>query len=286
LPKFGVSVALLTPFAAGGEIDAGLLGTHTRSVLREGADSVTLFGTTGEGASIATDERATGIEALRAAGCPASKILLGICATSVGDAARQVEEGRSHGISRFLLLPPFYFKGNSDAGLFDWHMALFARTGPGARFILYHIPQISGVGLSIDLVARLAAAAPERLVAIKDSSGSWENARALLDLGTLPVLVGDERVLHRAVALGAAGAITGMANLHPARMKRIVETATEDPALTEEVTRIVSVPVIPALKSALAARSGEATWERLRPPLSPLDATQRAAVLATDRAAT
>lgn len=286
MPKFGVSVALLTPFTADGEIDKGLLGSHARSLLQEGADSVTLFGTTGEGASIAADERAAGIEALRAAGCPASRIVLGICATSVGDAVRQVEEGRSHRISRFLLLPPFYFKGNSDQGLFDWHMALFAGTDPDARFILYHIPQVSGVGLSIDLVGRLAGAAPERVHAIKDSSGSWENARALLDLGTLPVLVGDERVLHRAVGLGAEGAITGMANLHPARMKRIVETATEDPALTEQVTRIVSVPVIPALKAALGAQSGEAGWERLRPPLSPLDATQRAAVLATERAAT
>jgi 4-hydroxy-tetrahydrodipicolinate synthase len=276
---FGVSVALLTPFTASGDIDAARLGAHARALLDRGADSVTLYGTTGEGASIGQAERTIGIEALLSAGCPAPRIVLGVCATSVSDAVAQVAEGSRYGIAEYLLLPPFYFKGNSDEGLHDWHAQIFARADTNARFILYHIPQVTGVGLSINLVGRLAATAPGRLRAIKDSSGDWNNAKALLDLGALTVLVGDERLLHRAMALGAGGAITGMANLYPERMKRIVDTATEDAALSEEVGRIVSVPVIPALKAVIAARSGEPAWERLRAPLSPLDAAARAKVL-------
>lgn len=281
MAKFGLSVALLTPFAQNGQIDAARLGSHARTMLLDGADGVTLFGTTGEGASIAAQERITGIQALLAAGCPAAKVVLGICATSVGDAASQIAEGRRHGITEFLLLPPFYFKGSSDDGLFDWHVSLLEGTEPDTRFILYHIPQVSGVGIPVDLVGRLAAAAPGRVHAIKDSSGSWDNARALLELGVLTVLVGDERLLHRAMAHGAGGAISGMANLYPARMKRIVDTATEDRALSAEVTRVVSGPVIPALKAIMAQRSGDAGWERLRPPLMRLDAVARSAVLSS-----
>lgn len=285
MDRFGISAALLTPFDGDGSIDLPRLAAHALRTMADGTDGVTLFGTTGEGASIAADERVAGIDALLAAGCPAARIVLGVCATSVGDAARQVAEGRARGIDDFLLLPPFYFKGVGDAGLFDWHMHLLAATDPGARFILYHIPQVSGVPLSVPLVGRLAAAAPGRLRAIKDSSGDWANAKALLELGALTVLVGDERLLHAAVALGAGGAITGMANLYPARMQRIVATAAEDSALSEEVSRIVSVPVIPALKAILASRTGDAGWDRLRPPLAPLDAAARETVLGMDATA-
>lgn len=282
MQKFGVSTAMLTPFAEDGAIDTSRLCAHALSMLKNGADSVTLFGTTGEGASIGTEERAPVIEALLAAGCLAEKVVLGIAANSIPDAARQVAEGRRFGVTDFLLLPPFYFKAPSDDGLFEWHMELFRQSDADARFILYHIPQVSGVGLPVPLVGRMVAAAADRVLAIKDSSGSWDNAQALLALDSVTVLVGDERLLHRAVALGAGGAITGMANLYPERMKRIVETAQEDTALSAEVSRIVSVPVNAALKAVLSARTNDPEWDRLRHPLASLDEAQRTLVLGAD----
>lgn len=278
MERFGIYAALLTPFAENGEIDTDLLVRHTLSLLADGAEGVALYGTTGEGASLGRQERLRGIKAFADAGVPRDKIVLGVCATSVEDAAEQVSEGLAHGIEDFLLLPPFYFKGCDDAGLYDWHAGLFARCEDRARFILYHIPQVTGVPLSVDLVSRLVAAFPTRIRAIKDSSGDWDNAQALLGLKSLPVLVGDERLLHRAAALGGAGAISGVANLYPDRLKRLFDTATEDSALSQEVTRIVSVPVIPALKAIITDRTKEPAWERLRAPLVPLDATQRAVV--------
>ena len=282
MQTFGISTALLTPFAQTGEIDTARLCLHSASVLENGADSITLFGTTGEGASIGIDERASGIEALLATGIPADRIVLGIAANSVSDAARQVAEGLRYGVADFLLLPPFYFKSPSDAGLLDWHMQLFQCSDAAAKFILYHIPQVSGVGLPVQLVGQLAAVAKDRIRAIKDSSGNWENAQALLSLDSVTVLVGDERILHKAIASGAGGAITGMANLYPERMKRILETAQEDTLLCEEVSRIVSVPVIAALKAVLATRMNDPAWERIRAPLSPLCDETRAMVLGSE----
>lgn len=279
MERFGIYAALLTPFAENGDIDTDLLVRHTRSLLSDGAEGVALYGTTGEGASLGRQERLHGIKAFADAGVPRDRIVLGVCATSVEDAAEQVGEGLAQGIEDFLLLPPFYFKGCDDAGLCDWHAGLFARCDTRAKFILYHIPQVTGVPLSVDLVSRLVAAFPARIRAIKDSSGDWNNAQALLQLNSLPVLVGDERLLHRAAALGGAGAISGVANLHPARLKRLFDTATEDAALSQEVTRIVSVPVIPALKAILAERAKEPAWDRLRAPLVALDASQRAVVV-------
>lgn len=280
MSKFGISVALLTPVEETGAIDLAALAAHAMKMMQSGVAGVTLFGTTGEGASMDGASRAAGVKALLEAGIPAEKVTLGICETAAQDAANEIESASRLGITQFLLMPPCYFKNCADDGLFDWHMQLLNATPSSAKIILYHIPQASGVGLSVPLVGRLAAAAPERIIAIKDSSGSWANAEALLKQGALPVLIGDERLMHRAVPLGASGAICGMANLYPERMIRLFETGEEDKALSDEVTEIVSVPVVPALKAILAERSGEPGWNRLRAPLTPLSATDRAKVLA------
>ena len=278
--SFGVSVALTTPFSEAGEILPATLAAHAKSVLAAGASSVTLFGTTGEGASIGPDERRMGLTALLSAQCPAEKIILGVCANALADAQAQVAAGLAHGVTRYLVLPPFYFKGASDLALYDWYAMLLAHTDPRTQFILYHIPQITQVPLSVDLVARLAAHAPDRVIGVKDSSGDWQHAQALIATRSLPVLVGDERLLHRAVDLGGAGCISGVANLYPERLARVVQTAVEDPEITKLVDRIVSVPVIPGLKALLAEQTGDPLWERVRLPLERLSPDERTRLFA------
>lgn len=278
MERLGVSAALLTPFAEDGSVDGRLLAAHARSLLDSEIDSVTLFGTTGEAASVSRAERPATIEALLEAGCPADRINLGLCATSAGDAADQAGEGLSFGITSFLVPPHFYFKGCGDDGHFEWHSRLIELADPAARFILYHIPQVTGVAISLDLVARLKERFGDRLRAIKDSSSDWDNTEALIGQGALPVLVGDERMLAKSAAAGGAGAISGTTNIYPEKIKRLYESRTDDPALSEEITRIVSAPVIPSLKAVMAKTSGNPAWERVRPPLEPLVDGERAAL--------
>lgn len=128
---FGVSIALPTPFEDNGTIDAARLAQHASDMLMRGAASVTLFGTTGEGASIGIPERPIGIDAICGdGGVPAHHTILGICGTSVADVATQVRQGQEFGIRDFLLPPPFYFSSVGDSGLFDWHSQGFARPDP------------------------------------------------------------------------------------------------------------------------------------------------------------
>lgn len=267
IAPFGISTALLTPFHADGQLNLPLLSAHSVHLLESGTSGVTLFGTTGEGASIGMGERQAAISHLTENGVPPDAITLGLAACSLADVSAQIAQASEFGITKFLLLPPFYFKDLTDDGLFDWHATLFESAEPSARFILYHIPQITQVPLSPDLINRLVTRFPERVMAVKDSAGQWENTRTLLEMGNIPVLVGDERLLHKAAALGATGSICGMANLHPARMCRLFETHVEDPALSSEVDLVVSMPVIPALKQAMVAMTGNADWAHLRAPL-------------------
>lgn len=249
-------------------------------MLQNGANGVTPFGTTGEGASIAFGERSGAISAMIDSGVPNEKMTLGLCGSAIGDVVSQVQQGVGFEITRFLLLPPFYFKDLDDAGLFEWHAKLFETADKQAKFILYHIPQVTQVPLSFDLVKRLCTTFPNRILAIKDSAGQWDNTSTLLESGEIPVLVGDERLLHKAAAMGGAGSICGMANLYPQRVRTLFDSQVKDIALSSDVDLIVSVPVIPALKQAMVAKTGNASWGNIRAPLQALKGEARAAIAA------
>lgn len=277
IARFGISTALLTPFHENGALNLGLLCAHAQAVLEGGAHGVTLFGTTGEGASVGFAERDAALRAMIDSGVSGDVMTLGICANAISDAVAQVDQAVARGITRFLLVPPFYFKGLEDAGLYHWHAKLFQSVDPSAQFVLYHIPQITQVPLSVEVVLRLYRDFPQQVIGIKDSAGQWDNTKRLLDSAAVPVLVGDERLLHKAAAMGAAGSICGMANFYPQRMRALFETHVEDIELSRDVDLIVSCPVIPALKHVMMTRTGEAGWAHLRAPLHPLsDAARKA----------
>lgn len=250
------------------------------NVLENGVNGVTIFGTTGEGASIGFEERSVALTAMIERGIPSEKMTIGLSASAVADVVAQVKQGIGFGVTRFLLLPPFYFKDLDDEGLFAWHTALFNAADPRAQFIVYHIPQVTQVPLSLNLILRLKSTFPDRVLAIKDSEGNWNNTLPILESGKIPVLVGDERLLHKAAELGGVGSITGVSNLYPQRLRTLFDTQTEDVALSSEIDLIVSIPVIQALKQIMALTTGDASWANTRPPLQPLSGQAQAAITA------
>ncbi|WP_421982719.1 dihydrodipicolinate synthase family protein [Roseibium sp.] len=282
MAQFGILTALLTPFAADGSIDGARLASHAASMIDRGAAGVTLFGTTGEGASIAAGERHEGISALLDTGLSSGRIVLGVYGSAAADVAAQIDEGLRAGITRFLVPPPCYFGDAGDDGIFLWFAELLALSAPQAGIILYNIPQVTGVGVSYSLTRRLKDYSPDRIIAIKDSSGDWANAVRLLESKSLPVLLGDERLLHKGVAMGCVGSITGVANLYPERLCNVLSSSTEDPMLSRTVDRIVALPVIPALKVLLADTLEDAVWENVRAPLTGLSAEQKSGLLALE----
>lgn len=275
---FGVSAALLTPFAEDGSLDAERLVAHAARLLERGLAGVTPFGTTGEGASVGTAERLVALDAFVAAGLPMARVTLGLAACAAGDALEQARAARERGVGAVLLAPPFYYPDPDPSAVHDWYAALIAALPEGLGVVLYHIPQVTGVALDPDTVARLHGAFPDRVRAIKDSSGDVTTARAFLALDGPEVLIGDERLLGAMAADGAAGAISGMANLYPERLLKVLGDERADAALDAAVDAVVARPVVPALKVLMAEREGDA-WARPRPPLSPLGEPERTALL-------
>lgn len=271
--RFGLSVALSTPFNEDRSIDLARLVAHGRQSLADGCRSLTVFGTTGEGASLGLNERNRALGALVGAGVdPRKQFVVGIAASSVEDAIAQGRAGLMLGCPSFLLAPPFYFKNPAEEGLFDWFAAVLTGLGPKAsNVILYHIPQVTSVGLSVDLIGRLKKAFPGQVKGVKDSSGDWSNTETLLKAhGDLHILVGDERLLARAMNLGASGTICGLANIAPDLMQAPVN-GIEEPRVAAIIELLLPYAVTAAVKALVGHRRNDpAAWSRMRAPLRSL----------------
>jgi 4-hydroxy-tetrahydrodipicolinate synthase len=277
--RFGLSCALSTPFAATGAIDSERLIAHARRVMSEGADSVTLFGTTGEGFAIGPAERAPVFAAFKQAGFDFRRhVGAAVMATTVEEAAVQARQALDLDCRHVLLAPPFYIKGVSDDGLFHWHSEFFTALGDLCRdMIVYNLPSQTAITISHELVTRLRQAHPGVIIGVKDSSGNWPyTERMLKEHGDIAILIGDERHLARAVRGGGQGSICGLANTEAGRLRRMVHDGTDDPVISALVDAVVSFPVLQTVKALIADKTGDTSWNRVRAPISPLSEVVRA----------
>jgi 4-hydroxy-tetrahydrodipicolinate synthase len=280
---FGLSAALVTPFAADGTVDLARLAKHARHVLAEGCDTVTLFGTTGEGYGLSLGERAAMIGALAGSGIePLEHLYAGVSAAPIDDAVEQARLALSSGARGLLFAPPFYLKGVDDEGLYAWFARAFEKIGAMVRgVILYHIPGQTAVPLSVDLVGRLKRAFPGVVTGVKDSSGQWEDTQAFLKAhGELSILVGDERQLARAIRAGGEGSICGLANMTPGLLRKLIYSGEDSRTVVDLVDMISSYPVLPAVKALTGHVHRDAGFGAMRPPVSDLDAGQKAKLAA------
>ncbi|MDC9837346.1 dihydrodipicolinate synthase family protein [Rhizobium binxianense] len=284
--KFGLSVALATPFDSNGDIAIDVMIAQARRSLAAGCSSVTLFGTTGEGSSIGSRERERVFAAFRDAGIAAENIIVGVLVDAAEDAAIQADHALSQGVRNILLAPPSYFKNVSDDGVFQWYSAVFAILGDRARdIIVYNLPSLTMVPLTVSLIGRLRTAFPNIVTGVKDSSGDWPYTESLLKAhGDLIILVGDERHLARGVRLGSQGAISGMANFVPRDVKLMAEEGKDDPRIEGFVAELLKYPVVPAVKAMVAHVASEEIWLAVRPPLASISTEGQAQLaLAFDR---
>src|SRR5258706_3671484 len=168
----GVFVPACTPFHADFSVDAERFVAHCRWLLDEGANGLAVFGTTSEANSLGQSERTALLERLVDDGIDPGLLMPGTGCCALPDTVALTRHAVTAGCMGVLLLPPFYYKGVGDDGLFAGISELIQRVGDKRlRIYLYHIPPMASVGWSLKLIERLLAAFPGTVVGIKDSSG-------------------------------------------------------------------------------------------------------------------
>lgn len=284
----GVNCAAATPLNADLSPDIGLFIEHGKRLLAEGCDGIALLGTTGEANSFSLAERKSILEAAVKGGISPARLLPGTGLAAAPETIELTRHALGLGITRIVMLPPFYYKGVTDDGLFAAYAGVIEAVGDARlRIILYHIPQVSGVPLSRALIARLIAAFPDTIVGIKDSAGDLANMQAIAAAHPgFAVLAGADPLLLPLLRSGGAGCITATSNLI-ADSLRLVYDAADDPARAAAVeaaqARINawrslsnSYVQIPTIKAMLGLKTGNAGWNRVRPPMLPLNRAELA----------
>jgi 4-hydroxy-tetrahydrodipicolinate synthase len=270
----GVLAAALTPMRDDLSVDREAFSAHCHRLLEAGCHGLAIFGTTGEANSLSVRERIEAWELLVADGVPAETLLPGTGACALPDAVELSRSAIDVGAAGVLALPPFYYKGVSDAGLFRFFAELIERVGDDRlRLFLYHIPPMAVVGFTPELMRRLADAYPGVVVGTKDSSGDATRIeRICREFPDLIVFAGTEKYLLDTLNWGGDGCISATVNVTARQAREVYDAfeAGEDAsalqaALTERREYLDGFPTIPALKALLG-------WEHLRPPLQPLDA--------------
>jgi 4-hydroxy-tetrahydrodipicolinate synthase len=271
----GVLAPVLTPFDARLLPDPARFLRHCRALLDEGCSALAIFGTTSEANSLSVDERERLLEYLMENGIPPGQLLPGTGCCALSDTVRLTR--KASGCAGVLMLPPFYYKGISEEGLFRSYAEVIERA-PDARVYLYHIPQVSQVGIPVSVIQRLRAEYPQAVVGIKDSSGDFEYTKAVLrGVPGFEVFVGNEKLLLANLLEGGAGCITATANVNARAIVRAFRERSEAAQREIDSTRAAfeKLPMIAALKEALARKTGDAQWRAVRPPLVELSEEQR-----------
>lgn len=283
----GVHSAAATPIGDDGAPDLPRFVAHCKALLDEGCHGIAMLGTSGEANSFGIRQRMALFEAAVEGGIEAGVLVPGTSAPSVADTVELTRQAVAGGAKGVLMLPPFYYKGVSDAGVFRFYAEVIEKVGDDRlRIVLYHIPQMSAVPLSHDLIGRLLEAFPGIVVGIKDSSGDLANMVAMAErFPDLGVIAGADPLMLPVLQAGGAGCITAASNLR-ADALRVVWENWQDASKAAEVeaaqARIAewralcnAYALIPTIKAMLAKRRDQDGWARTAPPLVALSDAER-----------
>jgi 4-hydroxy-tetrahydrodipicolinate synthase len=284
----GVLSPVVTPFTPDLAPDPERFVRHCRWLLSQDV-GLAVFGTNSEANSLSVEEKIELLDRLVAAGLDPARMMPGTGCCALTDSVRLTAHAVKAGCAGVLMLPPFYYKGVSEEGLYRSFAEVIERVGDARlRVYLYHIPPVSQVPITLGLVARLLATYPAQTAGLKDSSGDWNTTRAFLDAfaaSGFDVFAGSETFLLRTLRSGGRGCISATANVNPGPIAALcaawqaADADAQQARLDEIRAAFARFPMIPALKAALAHHGGDPAWATVRPPLVALSGEQAQALI-------
>jgi len=277
----GVIAAIATPVGDSGPDHARLI-LLARHLLSSGCHGLNLLGTTGEATSFSVEQRMAVMSAVAQARLPLDRMMVGTGAAAVADAITLSRHAASLGFAGVLLLPPFYYKPVTEAGIIAYVRGIIESTAePAIPVYLYNFPALSGITYTRPLIAELVNQFGTRIAGLKDSSGNLPYAKEVAALSdTLAVFPSSEEHLLAARSGPFAGCISATANINSSDCRKAFDSSDET-ALARAVAQrklFDGLPLIPAIKYLLAEILGEPRLAQVMPPLAPLTADEASAV--------
>jgi 4-hydroxy-tetrahydrodipicolinate synthase len=280
----GLTVALVTPFR-NGEIDFADLNRLVDWHVEQGTDCLAPVGTTGESPTLDHDEHERVIAAVCERARGRIKVMPGTGSNSTREAIRLTRSAKRAGADGALMVGPYYNKPSQDGYLRHFTEVADSVDLP---IILYNIPGRTGSNILPETMARMAEDCPT-IVAVKEATGSLDQASQIAALCDLTILSGDDSLTLPLMSIGGRGVVSVVGNIVPRDMKALVKAfeACNIPEaqrwhrklfpLCRDMLGVATNPI--PLKAAMQLL-GRGTGE-LRLPMSPLDEAGRERVRKT-----
>jgi 4-hydroxy-tetrahydrodipicolinate synthase len=268
--SWGIWAATLTPNDERLQIDVPRAIDYYAELLEAGCDGINVLGTTGEAMSFGVEQRIEFIKAV-ARELPPERVMAGTGAASLEDTIRLTRCALECGLRAVLVLPPFFFRDATVDGVVEFYARLVEAVPEMAgRLLLYNFPHMSGFTFTPAVVARLVNELPEAIAGFKDSSNDRQLQHELTaQFPSLHVFPGSEAYLPEAMRDRAAGCISGTVALWPKLAQAALrgDGAAELP-IARARDAFADLPIIPAMRHAVAKARRDDAWLRAMPPLA------------------
>lgn len=284
----GVLCPVVTPFRRDLTADSDRFERHCRWLLSNGV-GLALFGTNSEANSLSVDEKIELLSLLVENGIPTDRLMPGTGCVALPDSIRLTKAAVKMNCAGVLVLPPFFYKGVSNTGLFRSYAEIIEQVGDSRlRIYLYNIPQLTGIRITPDLVEKLLTEYPDCVTGLKDSAGDWTYTKVMIESFSssgFDVFPGSEVFLTDAFKIGGKGCISATVNINPIEIANIwtglLDGSSEDKQSNAIAIRKIfeKYPMIAALKATIAHFADDPGWLRVRPPLNQLTTDETKALI-------
>lgn len=264
--KKGVYAASISIFNEDNSLNIAATVDHAESIIKSGLHGVFFFGSTGQSQLISTSEKKELIAKI-ATHKLKKQFFLGTGCNSLKENIEIIKYAKEYDFNDFLIMPPAYYKGNTDDGIFNFY-SLLIKAVPKIKIILYNFEKLSGYKFSAEFVTKLVNAFPDNIIGCKDSSYNlFEN----LKLPNFLMFPGSEAKLLKGLELGCAGCISAVTNVTHSLARKVFddfekkETQSVNDKLIEVRETFDQYNLISALHSFLSTKDSK--YKKVLPPL-------------------
>jgi len=282
----GVYSAALTPINQDRSINYPLFLSHCQWLLTQGLDGLGVFGTTGEANAFNVEEKINALQFLIDNKISPDHLMPGTGQCSVTDTVKFTKKCVELKARAVLVLPAFYYKGVSDGGVIDYFRRVVEEVGDEKlHYVLYNIPQITGVSISFDVIENLLKLYPNNIVGMKDSSGDLDQMLKITKFfNEFSLFSGSDSLALKVCKRGGAGAITAASNISAKLLSFIVKNHKEESSIDNfQELQLLQVKIretllthepISALKALISVKQDNSEWNRVNPPLQRIENPQ------------
>ena len=276
--KRGVYAASLSVLNENYALDIDATIQHAENLIKKGLHGVFFFGSTGQSQLISIQEKKELISKLSTHKLK-KQFFLGTGNNSLNENVDLIKYAMEYEFHTFLIMPPAYYKGNTDKGIFEFYSTIISKV-PKVKIILYNFEKLSGYKFTSDSVIELVKAFPKNIVGCKDSS---YNLFEKLKIPNFLIFPGSEAKLLKGLELNCAGCISAVTNVTHSIARKVYDDFENKSKQTMN-DRLVSVRetfdqfnLISSLHSFMSVHDNK--YKNLLPPLVLLSADKQKELL-------